>query len=160
MTDSNPMRDDLPLSVTHEVRDTCICLYLQRAARAAARRFDRELRPFGLNNGQFSLLMALNRPRPPRMKDLVPVLAMDRTTLTAMLKPLERRGLLRVEPDEGDRRSRRLVITDAGRDALVSALPAWRAVHAELDAAFPGTTLADLRQGLTAIGSGLQGPEG
>jgi hypothetical protein len=39
------MRGDLPLTVTHEVRDRCLCLHVQRAARAIARRFDEALRP-------------------------------------------------------------------------------------------------------------------
>ena len=115
------MRDDLPIAVTLEVRDRCLCLHLQRAARAVARRFDEVLRPFGLTNGQFSLLMSLNRPHPPRIGDLVPLLAMDRTTLTAAFKPLERRGLVRVLVDPDDRRGRRIAITDAGRDALAAA---------------------------------------
>ena len=55
----------LPFPVTLEVRDTCLCLHLQRAARAVARQFDERLRPVGLTNGQFSLLMSLNRPQPP-----------------------------------------------------------------------------------------------
>ena len=37
------------------VKDRCLCLHVQRAARALARRFDEELRPFELTNGQFSL---------------------------------------------------------------------------------------------------------
>lgn len=111
------MRDDLPLTVTREVRDSCLCLHLQRAARALARRFDQALRPFGLTSGQFSLLMSLNRPEPPRLGDVARLLAMDRTTLTANLKPLERRGLLTVIVDHEDRRARRLQLTDAGRDS-------------------------------------------
>ena len=86
--------DDLPFEITLEVRDTCLCLHLQRAARAVARRFDAALRPLGLTNGQFSLLMSLNRPEPPSIGSVSALLAMDRTTLTANLKPLERRGLL------------------------------------------------------------------
>lgn len=147
------MRPDLPLTITHEVRDRCICLHLQRAARTVARRFDNALRPLGLTNGQFSLLMALNRPVPPRMKDVAPRLAMDRTTLTATLKPLERRGLVRVEPDEADRRSRRLHITDAGRDALVQALPVWRSTHAEVDALLAEGGMDELRASLLALSS-------
>lgn len=54
----------LPFRLTIEVRDACLCLHVQRAARALARRFDEALRPVGLTNGQFSLLMALNRPAP------------------------------------------------------------------------------------------------
>jgi len=59
------MSKKIPFDTTLHVRDTCLCLHLQRAARALARRFDEALRPAGLTNGQFSLLMALNRPQPP-----------------------------------------------------------------------------------------------
>lgn len=127
------MRKDLPLSVTHEVRDRCLCLQVNRAARALARRFDEAFRPFGLTNGQFSLMTALNRPDAPRLGDVAQFLAMDRTTLTANLKPLERRGLVRVRVDEKDRRGRRLELTDSGRDLLAQAVPVWRATHDAID---------------------------
>ena len=145
------MRDDLPLAVTHEVRDRCLCLHTQRAARAIGRRFDEALRPHGLTNGQFSLLMALNRPMPPRMGDVAPLLAMDRTTLTANLKPLERRGLVDVVIDPEDRRSRRLRLTDAGRDVLVGAVPVWRRTHAEIDRLLPDADPDRLRADLLAL---------
>lgn len=144
------MRSDLPLTTTHEVRDRCLCLHLQRAARAVARRFDEALRPVGLTHGQYSLLMSLNRPEPPRVGELAHFLAMDRTTMTANLKPLERRGLLSLHPDSEDRRSRRIGLTDAGRDLLVLALPIWRRTHDAIDETLDGqdqTGLkADLRQ--------------
>lgn len=127
------MRDDLPLTTTHEVRDRCLCLHLQRAARAIGRRFDEALKPVGLTNGQYSLLVSLNRPAPPRIGDVAALLAMDRTTLTANLKPLERRGLLTILPDTKDKRSRRLTLTEAGRDLLVEAVPIWRATHDDVD---------------------------
>ncbi|MFD0979652.1 MarR family winged helix-turn-helix transcriptional regulator [Tropicimonas aquimaris] len=127
------MRDDLPLEITHEVRDRCLCLHLQRAARAIGRRFDEALRPLGLTNGQYSLLVSLNRPEPPRMGDVAHLLALDRTTLTANLKPLNRRGLLEILSDPKDGRSRRLALTDAGRDLLVKAVPIWRATHDAVD---------------------------
>src|SRR5689334_17920496 len=123
----------LPFSTTVEVRDTCLCLHVQRAARALARRFDEALRPLGLTNGQFSLLMSLNRSEPPTIGSIAGLLAMDRTTLTAAVKPLERRGLLRVTVDETDRRTRRLTLTAAGRALLAEAMPVWRRTHREID---------------------------
>jgi DNA-binding MarR family transcriptional regulator len=120
------MRNTLSFETTHAVRDLCLCLHVQRAARALARRYDEALRPAGLTNGQFSLLMALNRPEPPTIGPVAELLAMDRTTLTAALKPLARRGLVRVIASETDRRSRVLVLTPAGRKALARALPLWR----------------------------------
>src|SRR5882757_9001188 len=102
-----------PFETTHLVRDTCLCLHLQRAARSLARRFDDALQPLGLTNGQFSLLMSLNRPKPPPMGPVAELLAMDRTTLTAALKPLRRRGLVVIAVDPADRRGRLLRLTPA-----------------------------------------------
>jgi DNA-binding MarR family transcriptional regulator len=145
------MRDDLPLSVTHEVRDRCLCLHLQRAARAVGRRFDDALRPLGLTNGQYSLLVSLNRPAAPRLGDVARVLAMDRTTLTAALKPLERRGLLKVSPDPKDKRGRRLSLTEAGLDLVEQAVPVWRATHDAVDSLLHGGKPDDLRRDLLAL---------
>jgi DNA-binding MarR family transcriptional regulator len=124
---------DLPLSTTHQVRDACLCLHTQRAARALARRFDEAFRPLGLTNGQFSLLMALNRPEPPTLGSVAALLAMDRTTLTAALKPLERRRLVKVAIDKNDRRSRRLILAASGRALLSRAFPIWKNEHAALE---------------------------
>lgn len=116
------------------VRDTCLCLHAQRAARALARRFDMELKPFGLTSGQFSLLMALNRPQPPNLGSVATLLAMDRTTLTANLKPLERAGFITMGPDPADRRARLLILTAGGQAALAAAVPTWTRVHAQIEA--------------------------
>jgi DNA-binding MarR family transcriptional regulator len=106
---------------------------VQRAARALARRFDEALRPLGLTNGQFSLMMSLNRPEPPGMASVASLLAMDRTTLTAALKPLERRGLVKVAADPLDRRSRRLSLTAKGNALLASAMPVWEQTHRDVE---------------------------
>jgi len=126
-------RDKLPVAITHHVRDTCMCLHVQRAARAVARRFDEALRPLNLTSGQFSLLMSLNRAEAPSIGQVSAVLAMDRTTLNANLKPLERRGLLSVSVDDADRRSRRLALTQAGRALLIRALPVWKRTQAAIE---------------------------
>lgn len=121
--------------MTLRVRDTCLCLHTQRAARAIARRFDEALRPVDLRNGQFSLLISLNRPEPPTLGSVAQLLAMDRTTLTANLKPLERRGLLTVTPDAEDRRARRLTLTDDGLALLEQAIPIWISTHEAIETA-------------------------
>ncbi len=144
-------RDRLSVEITHHVRDTCLCLHLQRAARATARRFDEALRPLALNNGQFSLLMALNRSEPPKIGEIADFLAMDRTTLTANLKPLERRGLVAVAADEADKRSRRLTLTKTGRALLVAAVPVWKRTHAAVDRDLAGGGADRLRADLRAL---------
>ena len=142
-------RRPVPFDKTLQVRDCCLCLHLQRAARKVARRFDDALRPAGLTSGQFSLLMALNRPKPPSIAPLAEFLAMDRTTLTAALKPLERRGLISVTVDPDDRRSRLLRLTGKGRGLLAKALPIWKEHHALLEQ--QTGPAAGLRQNLTLL---------
>ena len=141
----------LPRETVHHVRDTCLCLATQRAARRLARRFDAALKPFGLTNGQFSLMVALNQPEPPPIGRLAPFLGMDPSTLTAAVKPLARRGLLTVEPDQDDGRSRRLRITPEGVGLMRQAVEVWHAEHAALEAEMSEGLPDSLRQGLAEL---------
>lgn len=141
--------NEAPFDIVVPPRNACICLDLQRAARAVARRFDAAFRPLDLTNGQFSLLLALHWGGPNTMSRVANILAMDRTTLTAALKPLERRGLVTVAIDPEDRRSRRLSLTTKGAALLAAALPIWHREHTAIDALFgldgPQRLHADLR---------------
>lgn len=141
----------VPFETTLQVRDTCLCLHTQRAARALARRFDEALRPAGLTNGQYSLLMALNGPEPAPIGRVAALLGMDRTTLTAALKPLVQRGLAEVSADPDDGRVRRLALTPAGGDCLAAALPLWTQAHAALEAELQPADPARLRGDLNTL---------
>jgi DNA-binding MarR family transcriptional regulator len=123
---------------TLTVGEACLCFHMQRAARALARVFDEAFRPIDLTNGQFSLMMSLSRGEPKPMGRIADVLAMDRTTLTAALKPLTRRGLVSVTVDPDDKRSRLLTLTPAGRALLAEALPIWRRTHAAVERQLAG----------------------
>ncbi len=140
-----------PFETTLLVRDACLCLHVQRAARALARRFDDALRPLGLTNGQFSLMMSLNRPEPPGMAAVASLLGMDRTTLTAVLKPLQRRRLIKVTADLRDRRSRLMTLTAKGRSVLVRAIPVWQSTHSEVEALLHDGDSNRLRKNLRAL---------
>ncbi len=140
------------IAAAHRVRDTCICLHLQRAARAVARRFDDALRPLGLTNGQFSILVSLNRAQAPGIVETSRLLGMDRTTITAALKSLERRSLVEVRVVEGDRRRRSLHLTARGRRLVAAALPLWAEAHADTERALTVEPEA-LRRELRTIGS-------
>ena len=146
-----PSPVDLPYATTLFVRDFCLCLHVQRAARALGRRYDEALRPIGLTSGQFSLLMSLNRPEPPNMAQVATLLAMDRTTLTANLKPLERRGLVDVLKHQTDKRRRTLVLTPPGRSLLIAAMPIWRRTHETLEDLLAGSGSTRLRVDLQAL---------
>lgn len=79
------------------------------------------------------------------------LLAMDRTTWTAALKPLQRRGLITVTHDPADRRSRLLQLTAAGRNRLAMAIPIWKRSHAKVERQLAGLEADALRQSLDAL---------
>lgn len=145
--------DALPFALTHQVRDKCMCLHLQRAARAVARHYDEALRPLNLTNGQFSLLMSLNRREAPSVGETSTLLGMDRTTITAALKPLERRGLLKVRNAAADKRNRLMTLTPGGRRLLAAAIPLWNRAQGQTGVVV-GSDLAAFRAKLRAIASG------
>lgn len=138
-------------AATLHIRDHCLCLHAQRAARTLARRFDIAFRSLGITSGQFSLLNAMNRPEPPTIGAIAGVLAMDRSTVTANLKPLERIGAVAISVDPEDRRGRRAALTDAGRALLARATPIWIEEHERLEAELDGQANA-LRAGLRGMG--------
>jgi DNA-binding MarR family transcriptional regulator len=122
------MNADLAVS-PRTVNAECFCLNLKRAARAVARRYDEALQPVELTNGQFSTLMTIKGLQPISMQRLAEMLGMDRTTLTATLKPLQRRALVSSHPDSADGRSRNLKLTDGGSKVLQQAVPLWSKVQ-------------------------------
>jgi DNA-binding MarR family transcriptional regulator len=112
--------------------DECFGLNLKRAARTVGRRYDEALRPVDLNNGQFATLAVIAAFQPVSVQILAEHMSMDRTTLTAALKPLERRALVAVRPDESDRRSRNISLTEQGVKLLRKAMPLWKKVQGRI----------------------------
>ncbi len=142
--------DTLTFEGTWMVAETCLCSNVQRAARSIGRRFDEAFRPVDLTNWQFSLMVALNRPEPPTISAVAQGLAIDRTTLTANLKPLERRGLVSVTPDERDKRVRRIALTEAGKKLLQDAYKIWKRVQASVEGELAHAYLEGFRANLRA----------
>src|SRR5215470_7505445 len=140
---------------TRMVGDTCLCLRIQRAGRAVARQFDAALRPLDLTSSQFSLLMMLNRPTPLSVGGLASCLAMDRTTTTANLKPLEHRGLLTVRRDERDSRVKQVALTGKGRGLVARAVRRWQTVNDAVRASIQGADLPALYANLDRIRRGV-----
>jgi DNA-binding MarR family transcriptional regulator len=96
-------------------------------------------------------LMSLNRPEPHAMAAVASLLAMDRTTLTAALKPLKRRGLVTLTADTGDRRSRLMALTPKGMTLLAGAVPIWERSHREIEGLLPDGDPNRLRNNLRAL---------
>lgn len=141
----------VPLETTLHVRDTCLCLHTQRAARALASRFDAALREVDLTSRQFSLLNALNGPQPKTVGAAAAVIGADRTTVTAALKPLVREGLVEIASDSDDGRVRRIALTAKGHARLAAAVPIWTRAHAALEAEVAGAPLGRAQDLLSAL---------
>ena len=141
----------VPFEITRMVRENCLCLHVQRASRAIGRMFDDAFRPLGLTNFQFSLLMMLNRPSPLTIGGLAESLAMDRTTITANLKPLERRGLVAVRRDDGDSRVKLVILTGAGRSLLAKCVERWQAANEAVRTRVNASDLSSLYSNLDVI---------
>jgi DNA-binding MarR family transcriptional regulator len=128
----------VPYSTTLLVKDRCLCLHTQRAARTLARHFDLALKPTGLTNGQFSMLISLNRPQEPGIPaatvgNVAELLGMDRTTVTAAARVLSRRNLLTIEVQPADRRNKVLKLTRKGMELLTAAVPIWTHAHEQIE---------------------------
>jgi DNA-binding MarR family transcriptional regulator len=85
------------------------------------------------------------------MASVATLLAMDRTTLTAALKPLERRGLLKITVDPSDRRSRLMTLTPKGRRLLARAVPVWQSTHTAVESLLSKGDPDRLRDNLRAL---------
>jgi len=90
------------------------------------------------------------------MNAVAELLAMDRTTLTAALKPLAQRALVRVKANPADRRSRLLTLTGRGRGLLGRAAPVWERTHAQVEGLIPDGDPRSLRNNLRALSSSLR----
>jgi DNA-binding MarR family transcriptional regulator len=141
----------------------CACFNLRKAARAVTQLYESALAPSGIHATQFSVLTALALVDSAPLSRVADGLVMDRTTLTRNLRPLVRRGWVRIDAGDEDRRERYLSLTRSGRAALDRALPLWQLAQARLHAhvgdARWGRLLADL-QGLVTTAQGAIGADG
>jgi DNA-binding MarR family transcriptional regulator len=141
------MTDELDLQARLLVDRSCFGLNIHRAGRAVARKFDDAFRSAGINHWQFALLMTVNVPGGLSVSELARSLVVDRTTITANLKPLEKLNLLTIRVDEDDARARRIEITEKGRGVLEQTYPLWQRINGEIAA----TVLAEKDEILGAL---------
>jgi len=137
----------------------CACASLRRAARAVTRSYETALRYTGLNPTQFTLLQALELRGPSPQGALGELLALDSTTLTRTLRPLQRAGWI-LAGAGADRRKLRWTLTPAGRRRLARALPAWRRAQARLRGRLGTAPWARLSADLAAVAAAARGEGG
>lgn len=130
----------------------CACASLRRAARAVTRAYMAELRETGLNPTQFTLLWVLGKKGPKPQGELGDVLAIDSTTLSRTLRPLEDAGWIRAGAGD-DARQTRWSLTPAGRRKVAQATPAWERAQASLRTRLGATEWGRLLSDLASVAS-------
>jgi DNA-binding MarR family transcriptional regulator len=131
--------------------EICNCGALRQAARRVTRFYDEALAPTGLGVNQFSILARLSRVGPSTIQDLARLLVMDRSTLGHLLRPLEKRGLVKLDVSEQDRRSCIVALTRAGKAAVAKARPRWAAAQRRFESVFGKDAAVELRTVLKEI---------
>jgi DNA-binding MarR family transcriptional regulator len=131
----------------------CSAAALRMAARRVSQFYDAYLAAEGLKISQYSVLAVAGRRRekPPTMNELADELGMDRSTLGHNLRPLERDGLIALECDAGDKRVRRIVVTELGRAKRRACRELWALAQARFEEAFGSARAAALGGMLTSI---------
>jgi DNA-binding MarR family transcriptional regulator len=132
-------------------QENCNCFAVRSAARHVTQFYDQFLMPIGLRVTQFSILAKLKRMGPLTINALAKEMVMDRTTLGRNVQPLERDGLIRIEPAASDRRAKELRLTKTGEKRLQDGIAAWSAAQTRFEASFGAKRAAELRALLRAV---------
>ena len=135
--------------------NVCACFNLRKATRVVTQLYDEALKAAGVRSTQFTVLAATRALGPISVNKLAEWIVMDRTTLTRNLKPLERDGLIAVQPGD-DLRVREVTLTAKGRKTLERAYPLWESVQARLREQLGDARVDQMLVDLKATVEGLQ----
>jgi DNA-binding MarR family transcriptional regulator len=131
--------------------EICNCGALRQAARRVTKLYDDALAPIGLGINQYSILARLNRVGPSTIQNLARLLVMDRSTLGHLLRPLEKRGFVKLKVSKQDRRSRIVALTQTGAAVVTKARPRWAAAQRRFERTFGKEAALELRTVLKEI---------
>jgi DNA-binding MarR family transcriptional regulator len=139
---------------TAPTSEDCNCYAVRAAARHVSQFYDQVLAPTGLRTTQFSMLAKLKHKGPLTINALAADMVMDRTTLGRNILPLQRDGLIKIEPDAADRRAKALRLTKAGVKRLQVARERWGVAQERFETVFGTRRAAELRALLRAVVAG------
>jgi DNA-binding MarR family transcriptional regulator len=134
-----------------QIANTCVMQTLRAASRAVTQAYEAAFAPFGLTASQFSTLVAAAYGDGASLSDMADRIGMDRTTLTRVLDPLVRRGLVVSSSDKRDARTRLIRLSGEGRALLSQAIPAWEKIQAETLARIGKEAWPDLKSALMKV---------
>jgi DNA-binding MarR family transcriptional regulator len=139
------MHPDGPVLEIHQ----CNCFTVRKAARRISRLYDDVLQPTGLRVTQFLILAALAKVQSISVNELAERLDLERTAMGKTLGPLDRDGLIRIEPSPTDGRIRLVMLRPKGKRVLRDAIPLWRQAQQRLADLNGEQWMAELRSSLS-----------
>jgi DNA-binding MarR family transcriptional regulator len=136
----------------------CNCLAVRQAARYITQFYDRYLAAAGLRTTQYGILARLKRQGAMSINTLAAELVVDRTTLGRNIRLIERDGLIAIESDPSDRRSKVLRLTKVGETRFQHAQKHWAEAQKRFERAYGGRRASQLRDNLRAVVASELGP--
>lgn len=117
------------LSTLLHVNLRCINFHLRRATRCIGKIYDDALRPTGLRDTYFHILVKVGlHTAPLTLEELSEEMSADSRVLDRNVSRMESKGWLQLTNDD----PYRIKLTDSGREVLGEALPIWRDLQARL----------------------------
>jgi DNA-binding MarR family transcriptional regulator len=138
------------MTSSQQLIDNCACTRLRTAARLMTRAYDEALRPAGVTASQLAILAAVDVGEATSIAELSKRVAMDRTTLSRNLKPLEKARWIRLGA-EGWKRSKTVHVTAEGRQRLTRATALWETVQAQFLKRFGKAEWTRVKRDLQAV---------
>jgi DNA-binding MarR family transcriptional regulator len=109
------------------------------------------LAPFGIDGRELGILVVIAGREPESQQQVAQRLAVDRTTMVALLDTLASKGLVSRHPHADDRRRNVVELTEAGRDILRRASAASQEAERAFLAPLGPQAAQQFRQSLQAI---------
>lgn len=131
----------------------CSSSSVRRASRQLGQLYADAMNLTDLRGTQFSLLSQIGQLQEPTQKALAQAMVMDLSALGHTLKPLIRDGLVKLVPDEKDRRARRVRLTPAGARRQAELVASWQEAQRRFDVVLGAEKSAELRRTLAYIAS-------
>lgn len=128
----------------------CTLGNLRMAARVVTQVFDEMLQPTGIKSTQYGMLGAVAVLGPGTISRIAEKIAMDRTTFTRNIKPLESLGLVSISRGR-DMRTRIVDLTATGKQVLIDGIPLWEACQERMAQALGPERRRELVENLRAV---------
>lgn len=109
------------------------------------------LAPFGISGRQLAVLIAIDDRESQSQQEVARRMAVDRTTMVALIDDLEGNGLVERQQDPDDRRKNVVVLTGAGRTTLRQANAATGEAERRFLGSLSDDESATLKKALQAI---------